>query len=396
MVKVEDGRPCSLEAEPQRPERDPSSQEWPGREKLLPEETKADDAEAGAEDSDSRPRGSFLRRHRLVLIFAAIALVAGAIAAHRWWTVSSEYVTTDDAFIAARFFTVSPKVGGYIIDVPVTDNERVSANQVLTKIDPRDYEAALDQAQAQLAQAEAAIPNIDAQIQAQKAQIAQAEAQVNDAKAALKFAQEENDRAQRLVKTGAGTVQAAQQTQSQLLQAQATTDGYEAALLAAQRQLTALQAQRRVCEAAIAAAKAQVEQAALNLSYTVVKADQAGNVVQLTAAKGQLVQPGQSLMVIVPAKKWVVANFRETELYRIHPGQRVKITVDAYPGRVFKGQVTSIQRGSGTAFSLLPAENATGNFVKVVQRVPVRIDFDKEPNVVLGPGMSVEPSVYVG
>ncbi len=398
MVKVEEPRSGSAEAEQRRPEhvRDPALQERPEREALVRGESQPESSTAAVDGDEPQTRPGFLRRHRLLLIFAAIALIAGAIAAYRFWTVSSEYVTTTDAFIAARFFTVSPKVGGYIIDVPVTDNESVSTSQVLAKIDPRDYEAALDQAQAQLGQAEAAIPNIDAQIQAQKAQIAQAEAQVNDAKAALKFAQEENDRAQKLVKTGAGTVQAAQHAHSQLLQAQATTDRYQAALLAAQRQLAALQAQRRVSEAAIAAAKAQVEQAGLNLSYTVVKADQAGNVAQLTAAKGQLVQPGQSLMVIVPIKKWVVANFRETQIYRIHPGEPADITVDAYAGRVFRGHVTSIQRGSGTAFSLLPAENATGNFVKVVQRVPVRIDFDKEPDVVLGPGMSVLPSVRAG
>ena len=349
---------------------------------------------AAAEEKDRAPSRSFMPR-RLWLLLAAVAIGAAAIGGYFWWTITSQYVTTDDAYIQARFFTVSAKVQGYIADVPVTDNQAVKAGDILAIIDGRDYKTALAQAEAALEQSKAAIPNIDAQIAAQQAQIAQAEAQIADAEAALKFAEEQNNRAQALVKTGAGTVQTAQQTHSQLLRAQATADRAKEALIAAQKQLAAFKAQRQSAEASIGQASARRDQARLNLSYTVVKADQAGTVTQLTASRGELVQAGQSLMTIVPPVKWVVANFRETEIYKLHPGQPAEISVDAYPNRAFKGHVDSIQSGSGTAFSLLPAENATGNFVKVVQRVPVKIDFDKMPDVVLGPGMSVEPRVHV-
>jgi membrane fusion protein (multidrug efflux system) len=356
---------------------------------------KEDVAPEHSEAENEPPRQSFVRRHPFLVAIAAVVLIAIAIAGYRWWTISSQYETTDDAFVQARFFTVSPKVSGYVRNVPVTDNQFVEAAATLALIDDRDYKTALAQAEAQLAQAEASITNIDAQIAAQQAQVLQAQAQIKDADAALRFAQEENARAQDLAKTGAGTVQRAQQAQSQLLQAQAADDRANAALNAAQKQLAALQAQRISAQANIEQARAQRDQANLNIAYTVVKADQAGRVTQLTAAKGQLVQAGQSLMVIVPQPLWVVANFRETQISDMRPGQPVAISVDAYPNRTFQGHVDSIQSGSGTAFSLLPPENATGNYVKVVQRVPVKINFDKQPDVVMGPGMSVVPSVHV-
>ena len=338
-------------------------------------------------------RNSFRRRHPFLIILALLVAIGALAGGYIWWSDYSAYETTDDAFIDARFFTVSPQVAGYIRDIPVTDNEEVKAGDTLAVIDDRIYKAVLASAEAQLGQAEAAIPNIDSQIAAQRAQITQAQAQIDDADAALKFAGQQNNRAQDLKRTGAGTVQNAQQTQSQLLQAQATADRAKAALIAAQKQLAALQAQRVSAEASIKQARAVRNQAQLNVDYTIVKADQAGRVTELTAAKGQYVQAGQSLMVIVPQPVWVTANFRETQISYMHPGQPVDIDVDAYPNQTFRGHVDSIQSGSGTAFSLLPAENATGNFVKVVQRVPVKIDFDKMPDVVLGPGMSVEPWV---
>ncbi len=401
MVKLEE-RERALDTEEHRsaPETEPrpqsrKTQEKPGGE-LRPAPPQEEDigAQEGGEES-KKIKGGFVRRHWLLLILAAAVLFIGGAVGYNWWRDYSKYETTDDAFIQARFFTVSPKVAGYIVDVPVTDNQEVKAGDTLAVIDDRDYKTALASANAQLQQAEAAVPNIDAQIAAQRAQITEAQAQIKNANAALKFAQEQNDRAQHLARTGAGTVENAQQTQSQLLQAQAAADQAMAALTAAQKQLAALDAQRISAKASIEQAKASRDQAQLNVGYTVVKADQAGRVTQLTAAKGQYAQAGQSLMTIVPDPLWVVANFRETQISGMHPGQPVDIHVDAYPNRTFKGHVDSIQSGSGTAFSLLPAENATGNFVKVVQRVPVKIDFNKKPDVVMGPGMSVEPWVHL-
>lgn len=397
MVRVEE-RESTSEAEERgrdpEAERRPENRESPGAPQRHFEPSSPRNEDSNNEEREGQSQGrSFIRRHPFLLALALL-ITAGVLAGgYIWWQQYSAYETTDDAFIDARFFTVSPQVAGYIEDVPVTDNQEVKAGDALAVIDDRIYKAALASAEAQLGQAEAAIPNIDAQIAAQQAQITQAQAQVRDAEAALKFAEEQNDRAQKLAHTGAGTIQTAQQTQSQLLQAQATADRAKAALIAAQKQLAALRAQRVSAEASIKQARAVRNQAQLNVGYTVVKADQAGRVTELTAAKGQYVQAGQSLMVIVPEPVWVTANFRETQISYMHPGQPVDIHVDAYPNRTFEGHVDSIQSGSGTAFSLLPAENATGNFVKVVQRVPVKIDFNKTPDVVLGPGMSVEPWV---
>ncbi len=402
VVKVEDRMdalyPSSRQGEPGHDAhaRSREVQQEPEREKL---EAVTRDKELAAQKhgrgEDNPPQKTFMRRRPYLLILAGAFCFSAAIAGYTWWKISSQYESTDDAFIQARFFSIDPKVSGYITSVPVTDNQWVEAGATVATIDERDYKTALAQSEAQLAQAEASIPNIDAQIAGQQQQIVQAQAQINDAEAALKFTQQQNIRAQELKKTGSGTVQSAQQTTSQLLEAQANADRTRAAFSAAQKQLAALQAQRVSAQASIAMARAERDQANLNIAYTAVKTDQAGRITELTAAKGQFVQAGQSLMVVVPNPMWIVANFRETQISQMRPGQPVDIRVDAYPKRTFKGHLDSIQSGSGTVFSLLPAENATGNYVKVVQRVPVKIVFDEKPDVVLGPGMSVVPWVHV-
>jgi membrane fusion protein (multidrug efflux system) len=263
------------------------------------------------------------------------------------------------------------------------------------QIDPRDYEAAVAEAEAQVAQANATIANLDAQIDAQQARIDQASKQVVQTQAALTFAQQESDRAQDLVKRGAGTQQTAQQTSSNLIQAQATVASAQANLVAAQKQIPVLQAQRASAEAQLKQMEAALQHAKDNLERTKLTAPEPGRATKISAAVGALAQPGQVLMIFVPENKWVTANFKETQLTHMRPGQPADIAIDAYPGRIFKGHVDSIQAGSGAAFSLLPPENATGNFVKVVQRVPVKIVFDTPPDVYIGPGMSVVPTVKV-
>ena len=191
-------------------------------------------------------------------------------------------------------------------------------------------------------------------------------------------------------------MQSAQQWVSQLHQQQATLKSDQAAVVAAVRQLAATKAQRDSAEASLKQAFAQRDQAKLNLSYTTVTAAQPGRVVQLSAATGQYVQPGTNLTMFVPDDIWVVANFKEIQLDDMRPGQQVTLAIDAYPDRAIHGHVESVQPGSGTAFSLLPAENATGNYVKIVQRVPVKIVLDNPPaDVALGPGMSVVPTIRV-
>lgn len=340
--------------------------------------------------------GEIIRAHPWITAIVIVILVAAAIGVTVWWINARHYEWTDDAFIDARQFAVSSKVAGYIQDVKVTDNQKVSAGDLLVQIDSRDYQASLAQAKARVSQAEASVGTDDAQIDAQEAQVAANQQQQREADAALVFAKQENDRAQALVKSAVGTVERAQQTRSQLQQAQATSSRAKADVEVAQKQLAALHAQRVSALANVQAAKADQALAELNLSYTHVTAAQSGKIVQLTAAKGEYVQVGQDLMMFVPSHIWVTANFKETQITDMRPGQPVSIEIDAYPNREFKGHVDSIQAGSGTAFSLLPAENATGNYVKVVQRVPVKIEIDNPPSdVTLGPGMSVVPEVKV-
>ena len=235
------------------------------------------------------------------------------------------FQSTDDAFIATRQTALAPKVSGYITAVPVTDNEHVATGDVIARIDDRDYRIALDQAEAQVAAAQASIENIDAQLQVQQAQISANEAQVEQAQAALVFAQQQAVRYQHLAQTGYGTVQNDQQWTSQLHQQEAALRSAQATLKLSQRQVEALKAQRNSAVASFAQAKAQRDQAKLNLSYTTVMAAQPGRVVNLTAAVGQFAQPGTNLTMFVPDQIWVTANFKEIQLDRMRPGEPVTL-----------------------------------------------------------------------
>ncbi|RKD35836.1 membrane fusion protein (multidrug efflux system) [Rhizobium sp. WW_1] len=333
-------------------------------------------------------------RRRKMLLIGGTALAVAVVVTYIYWDNGSHYESTDDAFIAARQYAVTSRVAGYISSVPVTDNQHVGAGDVIAQIDDRDYRTALEQAQAQVTAANANIQNTEAQKRVQDANVDEAKAQVAQAQANLVFAQQQNDRYQALVKGGSGSLQDAQQYASQLRQQQATLTTDQAALVAAQRQLDAYDFQIANVQATLKQDQAQLDQAKLNLSYTTMTAAEPGRVVQLSAGKGEYVQTGTNLAMFVPDKLWVTANFKETQLDHMRPGQPVTLTIDAYGGRTIYGHVASVQPGSGTAFSLLPAENATGNYVKIVQRVPVKIDLDDVPgNLALGPGMSVVPTV---
>ena len=312
-----------------------------------------------------------------------------------WWLHARNYESTDDAFIDSRTVQISAQVAAAIVDVPVTDNQLVDAGAELVRLDDRDYVAQRDQAQAQVKQAQASVDNLTAQIEAQQAKVDQAHKQVVQAQAALTFARQQADRYRQLANKGSGTVEQAQQYESSLQQSDAGLAAAQANATAVEKQIGVLQAQRELAFGQLAQARATLEQAQANLSRTIITAPVAGRVTKLTAAKGGYAAVGQALMMFVPREVWVTANFKETQLDFMRPGQPVDIAIDAYPGRRFAGHVDSVQSGSGTAFSLLPAENATGNYVKIVQRVPVKITFDKIPDVLLGPGMSVVPTVKV-
>jgi membrane fusion protein, multidrug efflux system len=341
-------------------------------------------------------RKSVLHRRPIVSAIGAILLASALGGGYVYLDYTEHFQSTDDAFIAARQFSLAPKVSGYLTAVPVTDNEHVAAGDVIARIDDRDYRIALEQAEAQVAAAQASIENIDAQLNVQQAQITANQAQVEQTQAALVFAQQQAERYEHLKQTGYGTVQNAEQYTSQLHQQQAALASAQATLKLAQRQIEALKAQHNSAVANLAQAKAQRDQAKLNLSYTTVTAAQPGRVVNLGAAVGQFAQPGTSLTMFVPDEIWVTANFKEIQLDRMRDGDPVTLEIDAYPERVISGHVDSVQPGSGTAFSLLPAQNATGNYVKIVQRVPVKLIMDNPPtDVALGPGMSVVPTVRI-
>jgi membrane fusion protein (multidrug efflux system) len=385
-------RPVETPDRPAKPDEKTDRPAQPAEKEAKPgQQPAAQDTKPG-----ERPRKGFLRRHPILAPVGLIALLLAAAAGYLYWDHTSHFESTDDAFIAARQFAIAPKVAGYITAVPVTDNQHVNKGEVIAQIDQRDFRTALAQAQAQVAGAEAGIHNIDAQISTQDAQISASQAQVGQAQANLELMRVTWGRDQPLVNKGWATAQQGTTDVQNLKAQQAGVDSAQAALKVAQRQIDTLRAQRASAEASLAQAQAQLDQAKLNLSYTTVIADQPGRVVNLSGAVGQYAQVGTNLTMFVPDEIWVVANYKETQLDRMRPGQPVDIEIDAYPERAFHGHLDSVQPGSGPAFSLLPPENATGNYVKIVQRVPVKLILDNPPtDVSLGPGMSVVPTARV-
>lgn len=351
-----------------------------------------------AKEAGAAPAALGMRKalKRMALALALLGAVAAAgNAGYRYWTVGRYLESTDDAYVKADHTVIAPKVSGYIAEVLVQDNERVAAGQPLARIDDRDFRVALDQAQADLETAEAAIRNLDAQIVLQRSLIEQEKADVAASEVALAFAQKENARYGNLMRTGYGTTQRAQQAESTLGQAQAKVNGDRAALAAAENKIAVLVTERGKAVAQRDRSRSALEQARLNLSYTVIAAPISGTVGARLLRIGQYVQTGTQLMAVVPLQAvYVVANFKETQLTHVHAGQPVEIAVDGFPGVELKGHVDSLSPASGLEFALLPPDNATGNFTKIVQRIPVRIVLDPGPlSGLLRPGMSVEPTI---
>ena len=332
---------------------------------------------------------------KLLLTGAAVAVLTGAAwYGFDYWTVGRYLISTDDAYVKADNTTVAPK--GYLHEVLVGDNEPVRAGQLLARIDQRDFNVALDQARADVAAAHAAIASKQAQLGVQQAVIDAAKATVDVDKAAVTFAAQENKRYTDLAATGFGSVQNAQQAQSRNAGAEAAIARDAANLASAVKQVELLKAEIVQANAALARAQALQSQAELNLEYTSIVAPIDGIVGNRSLRIGQFVQAGTQLMSVVPvAGAYVVANFKETQLTDVRAGQAVEIAVDTFPGQIVHGHVDSIAPASGQEFALLPPDNATGNFTKVVQRIPVKIalDLDEGSVVELRPGMSVIPTV---
>ncbi|QRM33877.1 HlyD family secretion protein [Microvirga sp. VF16] len=348
-------------------------------------------------DPIGRPAGTRRRLRALLLVGAGLLALAGAADyGWRYWTVGRFTVSTDDAYVRADNSTIAPKVPGYIAAVLVGDNERVKAGQILARIDDRDYAVALVQAKADLAAAQATADNKEAALAAQQSLIDAARATIAVDQANEAFAEQEDRRYAALATKGFGSVQNAQQASSRIAAARAAVTRDEAALANTIRQTDILKAELAQAHAVLARSAAALKQAELNLSYTTITASVDGVVGNRTLRVGQYVQAGTQLMAVVPVDAtYVIANYKETQLTHVRPGQPVEIDVDTFPGATFSGRVDSIAPASGQEFALLPPDNATGNFTKVVQRIPVKIVLDSGRPLAgqLRPGMSVTPSI---
>jgi membrane fusion protein (multidrug efflux system) len=304
------------------------------------------------------------------LIVIAVAVVVGGHYAIGYIVHHILYASTDDAFVEGHIVSIAPQVSGPVTSVPVDDNQRVKEGDLLFTIDARDYQAKVDTYQAAF--------------EAAAAQAQQAEANIAAARAEADRTETDLKRYESL----AGTSGVSQQE----------LDSAKAAAIAARAGLEVAVKQAAAAQAKVGQAHADLKQAQLDLSYTTMYSPANGRIAQKHAETGSYVEIGQPLMAVIRYEVWVTANFRETQLDKIHPGQHVIISVDAFSGKKLDGRVNSIQAGTGARFSLLPPENATGNYVKVVQRVPVKITFDEPMDNLehLGLGMSVEPDVYIG
>jgi membrane fusion protein (multidrug efflux system) len=307
-------------------------------------------------------------------------------------------VWTDDAYVMVHYATIAPRISGQVAMVPVDDNEVVRIGQVLATLDPRDNETALASAKAAVARDRSLLDEISANVSRQPSIIEEQRAAVAAARARLDFAQDNARRYGNLAATGAGTMQEHQQADSTLQQGQASLDSAEASLAAARRQLDVLNAQRSASEAAVRADEAQLEQAKLNLSYTQVRAPIDGMVGERSVQVGNYVSPGTTLMTVVPLDQvYIEANYREVALLHVHSGQPVTIHLDAY-NIDLKGTVDSVPPASGATFAPIAPNNATGNFTKIVQRLPVKIVVTPGQPLVklLRVGLSVETTIHTG
>ncbi len=340
--------------------------------------------------TEDKPRRS---RRVLIGLLASTALIGAVGFGWEYWTAGRFEVSTDDAYIAADSTPVAPKVSGYVKDVLVSDNQAVKAGDVLARIDDSDFQTALSQAKANVAAAAADVGNLKAQIEQQQQVIAVARSNISSDQANQLFAQQDHERYADLVKTGFGTVQKVQQAQSAISQANASVQRDLAVLAGALKQTDVLHAQLSKAEAEVLHDAALEQQAELNISYATIVAAVDGTVGARALRVGSYVQAGTQLMQIVPLQAvYINANYKETQLTDVHPGQSVEVEVDTFPGVKIAGHVDSLAPASGQEFALLPPDNATGNFTKIVQRIPVKIALD--PNTALGgrlrPGMSVE------
>jgi membrane fusion protein, multidrug efflux system len=338
-----------------------------------------------------KSRQSFLSRPWVWLVFILI-LGGGAKFGWDWWTSGRFIESTDDAYLAADAVVVAPQVSGYVHDVLVADNQEVSAGQPLVRIDPENYQINLERQKAAYDTRQAAAAVAEAQLQQQLAEVDQTEARLAGDRDDAAFAAQESARYKRLAASGAETAEKLADMVNQNQRANVTVQVDAAAVLSARRQADTAAAQLQQTRAQVEGADASIRAAELDVSHTLIRASIAGRVGDRAVRIGQYVQPGTRLLTLVPVQDiYVVANFKETQTDRIRIGEHASVSVDALDGRSLDAVVDSIAPGTGSTFALLPPENATGNFTKIVQRVPVRLRLKTDPTLLerLVPGLSV-------
>ena len=358
-------------------------------------------AQVSVMSSPSTPVPAAARRERaglpwMHLAVGAVALVL-AVAGGYWFFVLRFIQSTDDAYVGGNVTVMAPRVSGFVSEILVQDNQRVRANQVLMRLDARDYDAKLAQADAEFASARAAVTELEAQRTLQAAVIGQHQAEVRASDAELTRSAQDRTRYRELVKDDAVSNQLVERADADYAKAQASVAQSGASVVAAQRQLDVLAAQIADAEARVATAEANRRLAALNVDYTTIRAPVDGYIGNRTARVGMLANVGAPLLTVVPAADlWVDANFKEDQLKKMHAGDRADVTLDAASGTL-RGTVESLAPATGATFSVLPPENATGNFTKIVQRVPVRIRVQVPQGMegVLRPGLSATVTVHL-
>lgn len=309
---------------------------------------------------------------------------------------STYFQSTDDAFVEGRLITVAPRVAGPVVELLVDDNDDVKAGDLLIRIDPADYEVKLHQAEAKLAEAQAELNVTEKDVAKNQAQVNQTTEDITSAKSKMEFAKNDHSRYTKMYKEGIVSKQEYENSKTKFEVAEANNKSEIEKSQAAKHALASNEAKAEAMQANIKKLEAEVEQAKLDLKYTEVYAPQSGKVSARSVEMGNYLQVGQPIMQIVPEEVWVVANFKENQLTHMQPKQEVSIKVDTYPNKRFKGEVQSIQRATGAKSSLFPPENAVGSYVKIVQRVPVKIIFKEDiSNYNIVPGMSVVPKVKV-
>lgn len=346
-----------------------------------------------AKEKLKKRRPKYMKKRVIIPSIAAVFMLFFGIYAA---IMSTHYQSTDDAFVEGRIISIAPRVSGPVTNLLIDDNQPVKKGELLLEIDPNDYRVALDQAKAKLAEAEAKLKITDHDITKNESNVSQAVDDTSSAKSKLDFAQKDYKRYNDMYKTGVVSKQDYDRSSKEL---EVSTSNFQSSnnrANAMKSELKSTIAKSESVQAEIKRLQAEVEQAELNLSYTKIYAPSDGLISSRTVEQGNYVQIGQPLFAIVPQQMWIVANFKENQLTNMHKGQKVTVSIDTYPGKKFKAHVDSIQRATGAKSSLFPPENAVGSYVKIVQRIPVKIVFDEDySNYNIVPGMSVIPKVKI-